>query len=150
MSLRESSHDVVAGLTMRCSVRRGPQLIFVVTVVAGVLGMLVPGEPTWQRWAALPYAFFLVGGAFAGGWIIAHFIRLFFGWISLRLARGLSLLYFYAAPLGAILLLVLSASDSAGIDGQEISLREMILFVPASLGFSAGVRQVLNSHLVAV
>jgi hypothetical protein len=124
--------------------RRGPQLLLAVTTVAGLLGTLVPGEPSWQRVVALPYAFFLVCGGFAAGWLLAHVFRLLFGWISQGLARGLSLLYFYGAPLGAILMLLLSAWDPAGIDGQEVTLREMILFVPASLGISAGIRHVLN------
>jgi len=130
--------------------RRGAQIIFWVSTAAGVLGTLVPGEPAWQRIASIPYAFVMVGGGFAAGWLVAHFWRLTLGWIAPSLAYRLSVLYFYGAPLSAVLLPLLSTYDAAGLEGQGVSLREMILYVPASLGVSAGVRHALNQYVVAV
>ena len=130
--------------------RRGPQIIFVVAALAGVLATIVPGEPFWLRVASIPYAFVMVGAGFAAGWLVVHFVRVMLGWISPSLVRGLGLLYFYLPPIGAVLLPLLSAYDAAGLQGQEMSLREMILYVPASLGVSAGARHVLNQYLVAV
>jgi hypothetical protein len=130
--------------------RYGSQITFAVAAGAGVLGAIVPGDPLWQRIASPVFAFVMVGGGFAAGWLILKFFAVILGRIAPSIVRAIGLLYFYMAPVGAVLQLVFSALDPAGIQGQEISLREMILFVPAAVGVSAGVRRVLQEYAVAV
>lgn len=129
--------------------RYGSHIVFAVALLAGVIGTAMPGVPFALRVASLPIAFAMVGTGFAGGWLVVHLLRLMLGWISPLLVYRFGLLYFYAPPIGAALLPLLSAFDAAGPNGQPLSWHEMLMYVPASLGVSAGARHVLNQYVAA-
>src|SRR5262245_35745709 len=131
-------------LPHRAEFRHGREIVFWSATAAGATAMLVPGEPYWSRMLSLPGAYFMVGGVFGGGWLIAHFFRLVLGWLSPTLAILACVFYFYGTLLGAAAMLLIIPLDPERPSGQE--LRELILFVPAALGVAAGTRYVLNRY----
>jgi len=126
--------------------RHGKEIVYWTATVAGVVAMFVPGEPYWSRMLSIPGAYFLVGASFGAGWLVAPFFRLLVGGLFRmpRFAIGLCLFYLYGILVGALLMVLVLPFDPERPVGQE--LREVILWLPGSFGFAAGIRYVLLKY----
>ena len=129
--------------------RYGSHVAFAVTVAAASLCLLLLNEPLSQRLISCLYAFSLVALGCGGGWLVAHFMRLTFGLLSMRLFAGLCVFYFYAATVGSVTMLALESFSVSGVAADSPPIRDLILQVPTSFGFAAGIRYVLNSRSAA-
>ena len=134
-------------LPHRPEFRHGRELVFITATVAGAVAMLIPGDPIWLRMLSIPVTYLYVGASFGAGWLMAHLFRVVFGWLSPSFAIGVCLFYFYGMLFGAVALLLILPFDLERPSGQE--LRDMVLWLPASFGFAAGIRFVLAKHAYA-